>query len=474
MRVFTLRAADGTWIPLEGAGGGGSVSATLEHLSPYAAGAGVGPCGNCGGCCDGEVCRPGWDDAVCGSGGKTCVACVSPLSCVEGHCGCPPGSTACGGACCAAGEICGTNGCGPATCPAPQTCGLSPTGTYCGECGEDQYCNGLVCVPVGEGEATCTDGGCPGCCDENGAGCYAGNTATHCGTGGSGCVECSAETEQCLNNVCESRAECGPENCAGCCDGELCKLGTSDTACGMGGVACQACDCHSGSCDTPAQCGPANCAGCCSRLFAATCEIPAAQALPPLTRTCGLGGVKCDECEDDETCEGGVCTKTGCLQTCEGCCDRTGVCQPGDTDLACGNPGELCRACPAMQRCVDGDCERPGACGETTCAGCCNNQGACVTGDSPNACGIGGATCEACDDYSECVLNVCVKKTCECTGAGQITNISPEAAGCLYDFTCESWNAAHEGQEVFEAGSTYTYETDGPDNGCKIRFDCPD
>lgn len=48
---------------------------------------------------------------------------------------------------------------------------------------------------------------------------------------------------------------CGPLNCAGCCSGDVCRLGNANDACGLSGVACAVCE--SGKrCNAVGQCEP--------------------------------------------------------------------------------------------------------------------------------------------------------------------------------------------------------------------------
>lgn len=53
---------------------------------------------------------------------------------------------------------------------------------------------------------------------------------------------------------------CGPSTCGGCCLADQCELGSSVSACGQGGLACDACSgaqiCSaSGRCETPGAAG---------------------------------------------------------------------------------------------------------------------------------------------------------------------------------------------------------------------------
>ena len=52
----------------------------------------------------------------------------------------------------------------------------------------------------------------------------------------------------------------------------------------------------------------------------------------------------------------------GCASTCAGCCDGSGVCQPGTTATTCGSGGAACVVCAGPEACTSGRCLVP-ACG---------------------------------------------------------------------------------------------------------------
>jgi hypothetical protein len=69
-----------------------------------------------------------------------------------------------------------------------------------------------------------------------------------------------------------------------------------------------------------------------------------------------MDGAACVACPTGQDCVGGecVCDATSCPT---GCCDANGVCQPGDTNAACGYAGVACTACtPAGNNCESGEC----------------------------------------------------------------------------------------------------------------------
>ena len=96
---------------------------------------------------------------------------------------------------------------------------------------------------------------------------------------------------------------CDASSCMGCCDGDRCLSGASLAACGQGGVACEVCmlgaACEATGCvGGPVACGPENCAGCCMGDICVMGDRPAA---------CGTGGGACNACEAWQ-----VCSASGC------------------------------------------------------------------------------------------------------------------------------------------------------------------
>lgn len=251
------------------------------------------------GCCDGRgVCRTGADLNDCGSGGNSCSDCVE-----KGFDFCDPKAHAC----------------------ARQ----NPTCTL----------------------QNCADG----CC--NGTTCFDGTSSVACGSGAQACKTCNVTTEACDTgtHACVQKAKCGPGNCGGCCgaDGQ-CHNGTDNAACGENGQACAPCPngtkCDSGgalvggTCQGPAKCNAGNCKnGCC---FGDQC-------VPGTSDTaCGIGGNACANC----TAQGNlVCQGQGCVANptcngtnCPGCCDSQDVCHGGFLNTRCGSGGASCSDCTAQ------------------------------------------------------------------------------------------------------------------------------
>jgi hypothetical protein len=206
---------------------------------------------------------------------------------------------------------------------------------------------------------------CPdGCCLADNS-CVSPGTASACGFGGDPCTVC-ATGDLCQSGACvHPEPDCGPTNCAGCCvDGSTCATtGRDDVACGEGGQACQ-------------RCLPSEQAGIC---------VPQAD-----------GGGACSTCFP-----------------CGGCC-VAGDCLPGISQTECGSSGENCHACTGGAQCASGGtggvCVMPeaGACGPSTCTGCCDGD-VCAVGDQLVACGTGGAACLDCAVYGM----VCTAAACQ-------------------------------------------------------------
>lgn len=185
---------------------------------------------------------------------------------------------------------------------------------------------------------------------------------------------------------------CGPDTCAGCCDGDgNCRTGNERAFCGVGGHACRIC--VDGRCEANVcvfdHCDAANCpTGCC---------MPDGVCLPGTdTVACGTGGASCQACTE------GYCEENRCIfdelcgpLNCAGCCDTDGLCRAGTQQTACGRDGEECIDC-GNETCQAGECTTQPTCGPHNCAGCCDAAGVCHTGDENTACGAGGNACLSC------------------------------------------------------------------------------
>ncbi|MEM9068729.1 MAG: hypothetical protein AAGE52_09490 [Myxococcota bacterium] len=262
--------------------------------------------------------------------------------------------------------------------------------------------------------------------------------------------------------------DCTPENCNGCCEGDVCQAGNSVTACGSSGDACTRCvdaqSCRGGACT---ECGPDTCSGCCDGDVCAEVAYPRCglsadgrcMTCDP-TRSDGCNGGLCgcgggDQCDVGQACVGGLCTcnaescPMGCCAgnvcvaasvsscgtggamcaSCDAASDRCadGACGCGDGP-SCG-PGETCeggtctcggRTCRSGETCVAGSCLCGGAscgpgqrciggmcrCDAMSCRGCCRGN-RCRMGNSRMDCGRGGVMCQRCMGPRMCIDGAC-------------------------------------------------------------------
>lgn len=171
------------------------------------------------------------------------------------------------------------------------------------------------------------------------------------GLGLVGCLDSGSNTNnQNTNNQNNNNAPaCSPDNCQGCCNGDVCEAGDSSATCGTGGNQCQACptgaSCTGGVCVLP--CGPDNCQGCCDA--GGNCVDGTADT------ACGTAGASCAPCSATETCSSGQCVAADCQSTCNGCCSGT-TCLEGNSSSACGTGGDVCEDCGTGRACDAGSC----------------------------------------------------------------------------------------------------------------------
>lgn len=136
----------------------------------------------------------------------------------------------------------------------------------------------------------------------------------------------------------------------------------------------------------------------------------------------GGGCTACDvgeECVDGECQSPPTCDET----TCGGCCDGD-TCVETPDDAQCGTGGAECTTCTAPATCEAGVCMNP--CDATTCGGCCGADGCVALDEQSDAeCGRGGAACGGCGSTEECIDGACVDTSC-----------SSSCAGCCIGSTC--------------------------------------
>lgn len=216
--------------------------------------------------------------------------------------------------------------------------------------------------------SNCNSTTCPqGCCSADGT-CVESDALNACGSGGEACEVCPPG-DFCKGGCFHWQTDCSAANCAGCCSLGLCSMGSSNYACGRGGGGCQRCvpsegtgQCEpqtggGGLCNGVVSCDPTNCPGCC---VGNVC-------MDGVTNSqCGHGGMACQACGSLEcrpgtssVSYGGDCVDAGACGpgSCPGCCAGVG-CAYGDQDTACGTGGASCDDCTIVgQTCVAHGCQ---------------------------------------------------------------------------------------------------------------------
>lgn len=249
---------------------------------------------------------------------------------------------------------------------------------------------------------------CPnGCCDSSGQ-CRVGSDFNACGAAGGKCEDCGASGfDYCDPNLRQCAKDlpgCDALSCpSGCCfdlNGTgVCVSGSSSNACGSGGIKCADCLQQGLSCDAtakkcaPAKCGPQNCKGCCA---GDVCLSGTAG------NACGLGGLVCNDCSSKgQTCNSGTGQCEGPPPTCNAQTCPNGCCQGNNcipsSNTTCGLQGKVCQNCTLSGgTCQSGACVVPPTCNSGNCAsGCCQNN-TCFAGFTNNRCGSGGSACVDC------------------------------------------------------------------------------
>ena len=417
---------------------------SLELETPTEAGVPVGNCGpsNCtNGCCDAAgVCRIGSDTRACGSSGQRCSDCVAngftfcdgKKTCGRTVTNCGPGQ--CPGGCCSFEN-------GASTCLAgtdSAACGTS--GASCVDCSQQ----GRSCDPAKRacGAGQCDATNCAGCCV--GDKCLVGTDDNACGDKGQACGSCSDMGQTCSpfpggnGGQCQGTPTCGPENCGGCCNGTTCVTGTDAVACGRQGMQCTNCAGAGQTCVPPGQPNAGTCQTpvTCNAVTCPGCCVGNSCIVATTPAECGKGGAACQSCNMNETCTSGVCTpQPGCSPAnCAGCCIGADICAVGDQNTACGLTGAQCTNCAGQGKVCQGGACQAQACGPANCAGCCSGN-TCVLGTQDAACGKNGAQCNDCTPGNQvCTARQCVAKPPQCGPANCAGCCTPGNA-CAIGFT---------------------------------------
>jgi hypothetical protein len=146
--------------------------------------------------------------------------------------------------------------------------------------------------------------------------------------------------------------------------------------------------------------GCTDCAGCCAD---GVCQKG------DTAMACGAGGGACETCQGGAACLSNKCETSCGPDNCDGCCQPDGTCDTGNTKASCGTRGDACAACSGTKTCESGACIEP-SCKATCTTGCCSAAG-CQTGNTTAACGTGGNTCAACGTGQTCTANKCTLST---------------------------------------------------------------
>ncbi len=127
---------------------------------------------------------------------------------------------------------------------------------------------------------------------------------------------------------------------------------------------------------------------------------------------------------------------------CNGCCDASGVCQPGTSTSACGKSGNACDTCVGVQVCGATATCGPAACVPQTCGSlnCGEVNDGCGGTLSCGVCGA-GQSCGAGGTANVCGNGTCTPKTCASAGAtcGKLSDgcsVLLECGTCAAGLTC--------------------------------------
>ena len=210
-----------------------------------------------------------------------------------------------------------------------------------------------TCVSTGKLEVfACDQGACPSgltCCPDDACHAVCPGTGGGAGGGSGGDAGDDAGLDGGLDDAgSDAGADGGMDGgvdgggcgmCTGCCSDGGCQLGSADTACGYGGIACVSC--ISPQLCTGGFCIASSCTGCITS--SGLCTNGAAQG------QCGLGGITCVACSSGQVCASGLCQDAGACTPVGGPCNGPGdCCTAVCLGNACATPtGDTCgRALP--------------------------------------------------------------------------------------------------------------------------------
>jgi Cys-rich repeat protein len=307
--------------------------------------------------------------------------CQSGQVCINGACeDAQDGGPADGGVICIcpSGEYCDSNGncqpdpnqCGSnSDCQAGQVC----IGGFCevacasnSDCPNGGVCLNGVCSACTDPVNGCADGGVPSCRSNSDCpvGEYCDPTTNTCqGAVDAGCYDANG-------NPCDGGTACGLQNqpcCSngGCAQGLTCDSSTGVCEASDGGIACDPNrGCPSGYvCDANGTCQPVDGGqpdgGCGDP--GNPCDGGSPDGGPSDAGVACVAGTNClngTECGAGGTCVNGTCQCACDPSTCPtGCCDSSGLCQPGTANNACGIRAQACVTCGATQSCVNAICQ---------------------------------------------------------------------------------------------------------------------
>ena len=173
----------------------------------------------------------------------------------------------------------------------------------------------------------------------------------------------------------------------------------------------------------PSRCSPATCNGCCTA--SGLCQRGNTDL------ACGQSGQLCTNCGDfAEQCIVSICVFVDAprcsAENCSGCCTIEGFCSTGTSNASCGPRGATCTTCEPDFGCERQQCVR--RCDASTCSGCCDARGSCLYGFSDSACGRGGVACQACSFPTTC------RSSGTCMAPPQCTSCQP--GECCFNGVC--------------------------------------